>query len=71
MHAVMLFAGDADARAVDLGQTVDVEDLDAQFVGDTLAHLLAPALGADDALAQVELVAQAALLHISSASSSA
>ena len=64
MHAVMLFAGDADARAVDLGQTVDVEDLDAKLVGDALAHLLAPALGADDALAQVELITQAALLDL-------
>ena len=60
----MLFAGDADARAVDLGQTVDVEDLDAKLVGNALAHLLAPALGADDALAQVKLVAQAALLDL-------
>ena len=62
MHALMLFAGDTDARAVNLGQTVDVEDLDTQLVGDALTHLLAPALGADDALAQVELVAQSALL---------
>ena len=60
----MLFTGDADARAVDLGQTVDVEDLDAKLVGDALAHLLAPALGADDALAQVKLVPQAALLDL-------
>ena len=64
MHAVMLFAGDADARAVDLGQTVDVEDLDTKFVGDTLTHLLTPALGSDDALAQVELIAQATLLDL-------
>ena len=61
---MMLFAGDADARTVDLGQAVDVEDLDTQFVGDALAHLLAPTLGADNALAQVELVAQAALLDL-------
>ena len=64
MHAMMLFAGDADARAVDLGQAIDIEDLDAQLVGDALAHLLTPTLGADDALAQVKLIAQAALLDL-------
>ena len=64
VHAMMLFAGDADTRAVDLGQAVDVEDLDAQFVGDALTHLLAPTLGADNALAQVKFIAQAALLNL-------
>ena len=61
MHTVMRLAGNADARAVDLGQAVDVEDFDAQLVRNTVAHLLAPALGTDNALLQVELVTQAAL----------
>ena len=60
MHTVVSLAGDADARAVNLGQAIDIEDFDAQLVRDAVAHLLAPALGTDNALLQVELVAQAA-----------
>ena len=58
---MMSLTGNADARAVNLGQAVDIEDFDAQLVRDAVTHLLAPALGADDALLQVELVTQAAL----------
>lgn len=60
MHTVVSLAGDANARAVNLGQAIDIEDFDAQLVRDAVAHLLAPALGTDNALLQVELVAQAA-----------
>ena len=49
MHAVVLAARDTDARTVNLGETVDVKDLDAQLVLDALAHLFAPTLRADDA----------------------
>ena len=48
-------------RAVDLRQTVDVVDLDAQLVLNAVAHLLAPALRSDDALPQVKAVANGAL----------
>ena len=61
VHAVMLVARYADARAVHLGQAVDVVDLHAQLAGDALAHLVAPPLAADDALAQADAVADAAL----------
>ena len=44
MHAVMSLTGDANARAVNLGQAVDIEDFDAQLVRDAVAHLLTPAL---------------------------
>ena len=58
VHAVVLTARNADARAVHLGQTIDV---DAHLVGDAVAHLVTPTLGADHAFAQVKLIAQAAL----------
>ena len=61
VHAVVRVARDADAGAVHLGQAVDVVDLHAQLAGNARAHFVAPALGADDALAQAELVADAAL----------
>ena len=61
VHAVVGVAGNADARAVHLGEAVNVVNLDAQLVLNAVAHLLAPALGADDALLQVNLVAQVAL----------
>ena len=64
MHGAVSLAVDADTGAVDFGQAVDVVQFDAQFVGDATAHLLAPALGADDALAQLDLVADAALLDL-------
>ena len=60
----MRITADADARAVDLRQAVDVVGIDAEFLADGLAHLLAPALRADDALAQVDLVLDAALLDL-------
>ena len=62
VHGIALLAADTDAGAVDLGQAVDIVELDAEQVLDTLAHLVAPALGADDALLELNLVAQAALL---------
>ena len=61
MHGGIRLAVDANARAVDLGQAVDVVELDAELIGDAPAHLLSPALGADDALAQLDLIANAAL----------
>ena len=62
VHGIAFLAADADTGTVDLGQAVDVVELDAEQVLDTLAHLVAPALGADDALLELNLVAQAALL---------
>ena len=62
MHGIAFLTADTDAGAVDLGQAVDIVELDAEQVLDTLAHLVAPALGADDALLELNLVAQAALL---------
>ena len=44
MHAGLVLAVDGDARSVDLGQSVNVIELDAQFVSDTGTHLRAPAL---------------------------
>ena len=51
----------AHAGAVDLGEAVDVVELHAELAGDALAHLLAPALAADEALGEGELVADALL----------
>ena len=70
VHARIVFAVDADARAVDLRQAVDIVQLDAQTLADALAHLLAPALGADDALLQ-RILSLMPRFSISSVSSSA
>lgn len=35
---------DADARSVDLGQSVDIVEFDAQFAGNAVTHLLTPSL---------------------------
>ena len=43
------------------GDEYEIEELNAQLVSDALSHLLAPALGADNALAQLDLIAYAAL----------
>ena len=61
MHAVVLAARNADAGAVNLGQAIDVENLNAELVFDAVTHLFAPTLRANNALAQVELIAQASL----------
>ena len=60
MHALIVIATNADAGAVHFGQAVDVVNLNAQFILDALAHLLAPTLGTDDALLQGDLVVDAA-----------
>ena len=64
VHAGVILAADADAGAVDLGQAVDVVEFDAEFFGDALSHGVAPALGTDDTLLQVDLVLDAALLDL-------
>ena len=64
VDAVVRVAADADARAVDFRQSVDVVGVDAELLADGPPHLLAPALRADDALAQVNLVLDAALLDL-------
>ena len=61
MDAAIVIAAHAHARAIDLGEAVDVVELDAQLVGDALAHLLAPALGTNEALGEGELVTDALL----------
>ena len=61
MHAIVLVARNANARSIDFGKTVDVEDLDAQLGFNTMAHLFAPTLGTYNALLQSKLVADAAL----------
>ena len=61
MDAAIVIAAHAHARAIDLSEAVDVVELDAQLVGDALAHLLAPALGTNEALREGELVADAFL----------
>ena len=60
MHAAFVVAAHADAGAVDLGEAVDIVELDPQFRGDAAAHFLAPAFRADDALFEMDLVADAA-----------
>ena len=60
MHAAVLVAADADARAIDFRQPIDVIQRNAQFAGDALAHFFAPALGTDDALFQLEFIADTA-----------
>ena len=62
MHAVVIFAADADARAINLRQAVNVVQLNAQLAGNTVTHLLPPALGADDALFQINIITDAAFL---------
>jgi len=47
-------------RPVDLGQPVDVVQLDAEFAGDPAPHLLAPPLRADQPLGQRQRVPDAA-----------
>ena len=56
MHGSLGLAVDGDAGAVHLGEAVDVVQVHAQFIGDALAHLVAPALGADHALSQAYLI---------------
>ena len=62
VNAVMRVAADADARPVDLREPVDIVRLDAELLLDGTAHLLTPALRADDALAQVDAILDAARL---------
>ena len=64
VHAALVRAAHADARAVHLGEAVNVVQLDAELVRDAAAHLVAPALAADDALSQVDFVADAALFDL-------
>ena len=64
VHAVVILTADADAGTVDLGQTVDVVEFDAEFFGDALPHGVAPALGTDDTLLQVDLVLDAPLFDL-------
>ena len=64
MHARPVLAADADARAVDLGEAVDVEEVDVEAVLDALTGLGTPALGADDAVLEAELVLETALLDL-------
>ncbi len=57
-------AADADTRAVDFGEAVDVVVLHAERVNDALADLLARTLGARDELLELDLVLDAALLDL-------
>ena len=50
VHARVIFTVNADARAIDLGQTIDVIQLDSKLIMDSLTHLVAPALGSEDTL---------------------
>ena len=44
MHACLVGAVDADARTVNLGQSVNVIELDAELIGDILPLGIAPPL---------------------------
>ena len=44
VHSAVFLAADADARSVDLGQSVDIVEFDAQFAGNAVTHLLTPSL---------------------------
>ena len=62
MHVLGLGAVDADARSVDLSQSVDIIELDSEDALNSVAHCLAPALGTDDAFLEMNLVFDSALL---------
>ena len=64
VHSGVILAVDADAGSVDFSQSVNIIQLNAQLCGNALAHLLAPALGSDNALFEVDLVRDAALLDL-------
>ena len=61
VHARLLFAFEGDAGAGDLRKAVDVIRLDAELFFELLPHLLRPSLRAEDARAQLDLIAQALL----------
>ena len=64
VHACVVLAVDADTGTVDLCQAVNVVEFDAELFRDPLAHLLAPSLGTDHALPEVNLVRDPALLDL-------
>ena len=61
MHAAFVIARNTDARTVYFRKAVDVIDLHTQFIGDTLAHLVTPALGSDDRTLKIQLITHASL----------
>ena len=61
MDTVVVTAVDADSRTVDLGQTVDVVDVDAQVLAYGLPGLDAPELRTDYPLAEPDAVTEVTL----------
>ena len=64
MHACVVLAVDADTGSIDLCQSVNIIQFNAELRGDALAHLLAPALRADDALLEMNLISNASLFNL-------
>ena len=61
MHAAFIIARNTNAGTVYFRKTVDVIDLHAQFISDTLTHLVTPTLGSDDRALKIQLITHATL----------
>ena len=61
VHAAFVITAHSDTRTVNFRQAVNIVKLDAKLVGNAAAHFFAPALRADHALSQMDLILNAAL----------
>ena len=57
MHALVILAVNADARTVDLCQSIDIIQLNPEFIRNALPHFFAPAFRSDDTFLQADFVA--------------
>ena len=64
VHPCVVLAVDGDAGAVYFGESVDIVKLHAEFVGDAVSHLFAPAFGTDHTFFQADLVFYTALFDL-------